>query len=83
MTYYGDRPEHGESLILNETTMRLHKRGLGPGEFQTARGHLDHVGQEKLRTITPTELGKKDNTGKCGQCLEEGGRCYTGRCISS
>lgn len=63
----------GGSLILNETTMTLHKQELGLGEFQTACGHLDHVGQEKLRIIGVPDVTEKDNVSKCGQCFEEAG----------
>jgi|AntDeeMetagen681_2_1112603.scaffolds.fasta_scaffold33489_1 hypothetical protein len=60
----------GGSLILNETTMTLHKQELGLGEFQTVCGHADHVGQEKLRIIGVPDRIKQDNTSKCGQCFE-------------
>lgn len=63
----------GGSLILNETTMTLHKQELGLGEFQTACGHLDHVGQEKLRIIGVPGGAKKDNISKCRQCFAEVG----------
>jgi hypothetical protein len=64
----------GGSLILNETAMTLHKQELGLGEFQTSCGHLNHVGQEKLRIIGVPDVTKKHNTSKCGQCFEEGRR---------
>lgn len=64
----------GGSLILNETTMTLHKQDLGLGEFQTACGHLDHVGQEKLRIIGVPGSAEKNNMSKCERCFGEIGR---------
>lgn len=61
----------GGSLILNETTMTLHKQDSGLGEFQTACGHLDHVGRERLRIIGVPDGTKKGNMSKCGRCFEE------------
>lgn len=61
------------SLILNETTMTLHKQELGLGEFETPCGHLSHVGQERLRIIGVPEITKEHSMSKCGQCFEDGG----------
>lgn len=58
--------------ILNETTMTLHKREAGVGEFQTPCGHLHHVGQEKLRVVEISSTTGDYETGKCGQCFEDG-----------
>jgi len=60
----------GGSLILNETTMTLHKQELGLGEFQAACRQLNHVGQEKLRILGVPEGIENHNISKCRQCFE-------------
>lgn len=75
MTSYGmgTVKDTEKSGILNETTMTLHRKEMGVGEFQTPCGHLHHVGQEKLRVVEIPSITKNYETGKCGQCFEDGG----------
>jgi hypothetical protein len=61
------------NLILNETTMTIHRQESGVGEYQTSCGHLNHVGRETLRIIDDPAVTEKRITTKCGQCFEEGG----------
>lgn len=59
--------------ILNETTMTLHRRASGIGEFQTPCGHLYNVAQERLRIVDVPDVADDRETSKCGQCFEDGG----------
>jgi len=61
------------SLILNETTMTLHKQERGLGEFQTSCGQLNHVGQEKLRILGVQDGTRKPNMRECRECFKERG----------
>jgi hypothetical protein len=61
-----------KSGILNETTMTLQKMETGVGKFQTPCGHLHHVSQENLRVVEIPTIVRKYETGKCGQCFEDG-----------
>lgn len=60
-------------LILNETTMTIHEREAGVGEYQVSCGHLNHVGQENLRITRDPTVTEEPTTSKCGRCFEEGG----------
>lgn len=62
-----------KSLILNETTMTIHKQELGVGEFQSSCVRLDHVGREKLRIVGVSSVTGEQNASKCRQCFDEGG----------
>lgn len=60
-------------MILNETTMTVHRHESGSTGLHTVCGVTHHLNQSQLREITAERAGADASATRCGRCFDDGG----------